>query len=233
MVESEPRRPREYRGLPPCEKRPVADILLRLGPIPHEGGDAAAVGRGKDLAVSDGDLDAAQRVEIFVGEPGRLPDPVDVHQAEAAVERVRRRAGFVKDVGVRPIAHALQIAFRALELGQNPRRADVAVVHRIARRVARAPLREIEREVRVFRALDLRPNVADVTDDRFLDGRQFCIRLTVLIETPAIHPVRMCGHKIDRRTACGDMIEELRHPCGASRGRPADAKLRIHGLQGA
>src|SRR5689334_16116875 len=124
---------------------PVANILLRLHPIPYQRFDAPAVGRRKRLSVSGGNLVPAERVEVFVDEPRRLADAVDVHEAKAAVEWGGRRSGFVEDVAIGPVAHPLEKASGALELGQDPRRGDVAVVDGIARRVAGAPFGEIER----------------------------------------------------------------------------------------
>jgi hypothetical protein len=72
-------------------------------------------------------------MEIFVSEPGRFADALTVHQAETAMERRRRWAGFLEQIGVGPIAHALGQTLRALELAQDIGRADIAVVNEVAR----------------------------------------------------------------------------------------------------
>src|SRR5262249_45558465 len=107
----------------------------------------------------------AQGAKILVREERRLPDAFAIDEPEATMEGRRRRAGFLEQVAVGPVAHALHRTLHAFELAQDVRSADVRIVYRIARRVARAPPGEVERQIRKRRLRDLLPNAAHVTDD--------------------------------------------------------------------
>jgi hypothetical protein len=87
-------------------------------------------------------------MQILVSKERRLTDAFAIEQAEAAVKRGRRRTGLLEQIGVRPIAHTLYEPLGRLELAEDVRRTDVRVMHRVARRVARAPFGEVQRQRR-------------------------------------------------------------------------------------
>src|SRR6185312_5880909 len=123
----------------------VGLVLPGRGEIPDEGFQHAIVPRHETLRVRGFQFVPAQRVEVLVGEVGRLADTLGRHQAEAALERRGRRAWLFEQVAEGTVAHALSQAFASLELSENIGGAHVRVVHGVARGVAGAPFGDVER----------------------------------------------------------------------------------------
>src|ERR1039457_6414330 len=125
-------------------------------------------------------------MKILVRKVGRFADALAVQQPQPAVKRYRWRPRLFEEIGVSPVTHALQQALAGLELAQNVRRADVRVMHQIARGVAGAPLREVERQVGELRCLDLLANPPHVADDGVWQWRQLRVFLAVLLQKSAV-----------------------------------------------
>jgi hypothetical protein len=96
---------------------PVTLVLNRLVEIPDQRLNRIASTRRERLCVAGFQFGVAKLVEVPVREPGGLADAVMRHQPEAAVKGGGRRPVFLEQVAECPVAHALQQASAALELG--------------------------------------------------------------------------------------------------------------------
>ncbi|EEF25796.1 conserved hypothetical protein [Ricinus communis] len=150
------------------------------------------------------------RVALRIGGPERRV--AQLIQAEAALERRGRRARLLKQIAIGPVAHALRNALGGFELAQDVRRADVRVVHRIAWRVAGAPLGEVQRHVGMAGFRHLAPHLAHVADDGVRRRRELGVVLAVLVEEATIHTVGMRGDEVHHRPGRSGMRQEFRHP---------------------
>src|ERR1039457_3867146 len=174
-------------------ERPVAHLLLRLLKVPDHGRNAPVLCRGEELPVLGRNLVALDRMEILVSKVRGFADALTVQQSESAVKWHRRRPRFLEEIGVSPVAHTLQQALAGLELAENIRRADVRVMHQIARSVTRAPFRKVEGQARELRCLDLLANPPHVADYGVRRWGQLGIFLAVLVQETTVDAIGVGG----------------------------------------
>ena len=129
-----------------CIKRSIAHLLIRLLEIPEDSGNVSILGGQHCLRIGRPETLALKRVKVFVGEVRRLANALRVQQPETSLKRSGRRAGFFEKIGIGPVAHALEQSLTCFELGENVGRADVGIVHRVARRITCAPLGKVQRK---------------------------------------------------------------------------------------
>ena len=180
-------------------KRSVAYLLVGRFEVPDNGSEVPILGCQHRLWIARGNAIPLEFVKVFVCEERRLANPFRIQEAESALKRGGRRSRFLEQVGICPVAHSLHFSFAGLELAQDVRRTDVGIMHRVARRVARAPLGEIQRKSRKRRSRDLLANVANVSDDCIRRCGEFRIALPFFVEKTTVNTVRMSCYEINSR----------------------------------
>ena len=214
----------------------VADLAAvgGVGEIPEEDLHAALfVAADVGRLVRGNEFGAAEEGEVFVRPVGGLRDALVGHEAETAVERTRRGAVFLEDVGKRPEAHGIE-RLGVAELFQDERTGEEGIVDGVDGRVGGVPLGDVDGEF-LFALLDdggerLVRAVADVVET----GMQEELAVAVLVEAAGAvaEAVSVVGDEVQRDFLLVAVIDQLLDEDRARAGGAADGIVLVHGLHG-
>ncbi len=202
------------------------------GEIPEQGLNSIALLGDPGSGVAALEFAIAQSVQELVGVEGSLGDALHVQQPEAAVERRGARSGFLEDIGEGPVGHGLGGAARIADLVDDERGAVIAVMHRIRRRVRRAPFGVVQFQVRLGRGGDLLARVADLAIHGLNVRRKHGASVSGLVQVARRHCVVVGRDEID---GCLGLLAEgdgLWNPGVAGRGGATHAELGRNRLDG-
>src|SRR5579883_878929 len=183
-------------GMQLAEIGAIPDGLLRRRVVPDEAGEAFSIPGEPGLGVAVAQLLAAELIEIPVREERALADALAIDQAESTLERGGWRAGLLEEVGIRPVTHRLDGSLDAPQLFENVGSAEIGIMDRVARAVAGAPFREIDRNRGMARISHLTANIEHVVDDRAGVFRELVIGLPIGIQKAGFDAVGVGGDEI-------------------------------------
>src|ERR1039457_3867365 len=88
-----------------CVEGPITHLLVRLFEVPDHSREVPIFGREHCLRIIRVNTVSLQRMEVFVSEESRLANTLRVQEPKTALKWSCRRARFLEQIGVGPIAH--------------------------------------------------------------------------------------------------------------------------------
>ncbi len=170
-------------------------------------------------------------MQVFVGEERRLANAFPIEQPESPLKRGCGGSRLFEQIRVGPIAHALRQPLASFELAQDVGRTDVGIVHGVPRRVARAPLGEVQWQTGKRRRRDLLADTPDICRDCLGGRRKLIVALAVFVEEPGFDSVRVRRDEINAGATLPDVRQKLGDPGRPRRGRTSDPQGRIDRLE--
>ena len=205
-----------------------------MGEIPEEDLHAALfVAADVGGLVGGNKLGITEERKVLVRPVGGLRDALVGHEAEPAVERTRRRAVFLEDVGERPEAHGVQ-RLGVAELFQDERAGEEGVVHGVDGRIGGIPLGDVDREFLLAFLHDGGKRLVRAVADVVETGMQEELAVAVLVKAAGAvaEAVGVVGDEVQRDFLLVAVVDELLDEDRACAGRAADGVVLVDGLHG-